>query len=142
MQRLVTNLKKRWAHMKNRIATTLILAILCTAVGAQTTGKSKANDQSDLENFRAMIQQHPRALAELKNNPSVVSTPEFASEYRAVGQYLAEHPQVKDQVRNQLKSNRSILTVLRRNLTSADKGASTEAVGAIPVLGLVGPSQY
>lgn len=91
--------------MKNRIATTLILAILCTAVGAQTTGKSKANDQSDLENFRAMIQQHPRALAELKNNPSVVSTPEFASEYRAVGQYLAEHPQVKDQVRNQLKSN-------------------------------------
>jgi hypothetical protein len=66
---------------------------------AQTAMQPAANDQSELKNFQALIQQHPKALAELKKNPSALGTPQFASRYRRVGQYVQEHRKVVDQVK-------------------------------------------
>jgi hypothetical protein len=47
----------------------------------------------------AFIQEHPRALAELKKDASLIRTAEFATEHKAVGEYLAQHPTVKDELK-------------------------------------------
>lgn len=93
--------------MKIKVAVTLVLAILLSvAGGAQTTGKPAAkNDQSEVSKFQVIIAQHPHVLAVLKKDPSQVFNPDFVKEHRVVGQYLEEHPRLKDQLKEVLKTN-------------------------------------
>ena len=55
--------------------------------------------KKELEQFKAFIQEHPRALDELKKDPSLIRTAAFSEEHRAVGEYLAEHGKVKDELK-------------------------------------------
>jgi hypothetical protein len=64
-------------------------------VAADTAGK----DDEELAGFRTFIREHPRALEELKKDPSLVGKPEFASAHEVVGEYLAKHPAIPDMVR-------------------------------------------
>ena len=74
--------------------------------GKKTGGDSEplffpvAADQENpgLKDFRTFIQEHPRALEELKNNPSLIGKPEFAQEHTVVGEYLTAHPDIAAQV--------------------------------------------
>ena len=76
--------------MKRR---TLILAIAaCCALAAD-------KESDELKQFRVFIQEHPRALEELKADPSLIGKPEFAKEHDVVGEYLSKHPTIKDQVK-------------------------------------------
>ena len=75
-----------------RIAALLGLTALL-ALGAH--GESET-----LSQFRKFIQEHPRALAELKKDPSLLGKPEFAQEHKVVGDYLAQHPGIKDEVKS------------------------------------------
>jgi hypothetical protein len=53
----------------------------------------------ELTAFKAFIQEHPRALDELKKDPSLIGNPKFAETHQVVGEYLAKHPRVKDEVK-------------------------------------------
>lgn len=87
--------------MKKRFAVLLVLFTLhSVALAAQTASKPAEKTYSqELTQFRAFIEQHPRALAELKQDPALISSPDFAKSHRVVGQYLADHPKVKDEVK-------------------------------------------
>ncbi len=56
-------------------------------------------DDQDLKDFRAFIQEHPRALEELKRDPPLLGKAEFAQQHNVVGEYLAKHPAIKDRVK-------------------------------------------
>ena len=108
-------------NMRNSLLTRLILA--CCLVSAclvaplfpQAAQKQSAPAESqEASNFRAFIVQHPRALAELKKDPSLVSKPAYSQDHPVVGQYLAAHPKVKDIV----KANPKFF----ENLTAATPG--------------------
>ena len=93
--------------MKIPVAVTLVLAMILSVAGcAQTTGKPAAkNDQSELPKFQVMIAQHPHILALLKKDPKQVFNPEFDKSHWVVGQFLSEHPRVKDELQEVLKTN-------------------------------------
>jgi hypothetical protein len=56
-------------------------------------------DTDELNQFRTFIQEHPRALDELKKDPTLIAKPEFAQEHKVVGEYLAQHPRVPELVK-------------------------------------------
>jgi hypothetical protein len=87
--------------MKWRSAVFLILVSLpVPALVAQPASKATSEAYSEeLTQFRAFIAQHPRALAELKKDPSLISSPEFVKSHRVVGQYITNHPKVKEGVK-------------------------------------------
>jgi hypothetical protein len=62
-------------------------------------GTLLAQMSANLEDFKKFIQEHPRALAELKKDPSLIRTDAFAAEHKAVGNYLAQHAAVKDELK-------------------------------------------
>ncbi len=85
--------------MRRRIALYVMLACAFPlVVFAQAAPKAAQKTQSELPKFKAFIEQHPRALEELKKDPSLIEKPEFAKSHRVVGQYLAAHPNVKKEV--------------------------------------------
>jgi hypothetical protein len=53
----------------------------------------------ELNQFRTFIQEHPRALDELKKDPSLLGQAEFAQQHKMVGDYLAKHSGIPDQVK-------------------------------------------
>ena len=53
----------------------------------------------ELNQFRTFIQELPRALDELKKDPSLLRKAEFAQQHKMVGDYLAKHPEIPDQVK-------------------------------------------
>jgi tungstate transport system substrate-binding protein len=55
-------------------------------------------ESGELKNFRAFIQEHPKALEELQNDPSLIAKAAFAEEHKVVGDYLAAHPGLKSEV--------------------------------------------
>ena len=85
--------------MKKRIALvlTLVFAVLMTASCAPPPAAK--TDQAEVAQFRSFIQEHPHALQELQANPAAIGTPEFAKQFRGVGQYLADHPQIINYVK-------------------------------------------
>jgi hypothetical protein len=78
----------------------LTLGLLPVATLAQPGSKQSAPAESkEAQAFREFIAQHPRALAELKKDPSLVSKPAFSKDHPVVGQYIAAHPKVKEIVK-------------------------------------------
>jgi len=72
------------------------LALVFVAGTLAVAQKSQTNE---LPPFKTFIQEHPRALDELKKDPSLIGRPEFAAEHKVVGEYLAQHLQVIPQVK-------------------------------------------
>jgi hypothetical protein len=69
-------------------------------LNGQTASKLDNNTvQSDLANFKALIEQHPVAIEALKANPSLLGTPQFARSHRRVGEYIAAHPNLSEEVK-------------------------------------------
>jgi hypothetical protein len=62
-------------------------------------GWSAMAADDELALFKTFIEQHPRALEELKRDPSLIGSPDFAKEHKVVGEYLAKHPSVKGRVK-------------------------------------------
>jgi hypothetical protein len=83
--------------MKRRYALILMLAAPWCAPAADQT------DTRDLAQFKTFIQEHPRALDELRKDPSLIGNPSFAAEHKVVGDYLAQHPRIADEVKTELK---------------------------------------
>jgi hypothetical protein len=52
----------------------------------------------ELPAFKVFIQEHPRALDELKKDPSLIASQDFAKQHKVVGEYLEKHPRVIQQV--------------------------------------------
>jgi tungstate transport system substrate-binding protein len=68
--------------------------------GAEIFFPVAAEDHSqELGQFRAFIQEHPRALDELKKDPSLLGKHEFSDEHKVVAEYLAQHPGIPDLVK-------------------------------------------
>jgi hypothetical protein len=84
------------------ILTAGILAILLSVSGltAQSSPYSLSDEamKKELENFKVFIQEHPRALAELKKDPSLIRSAAFAEEHQVVREYLEQHAKVKDEL--------------------------------------------
>jgi len=57
------------------------------------------NGGSELDQFRVFIQEHPRALDELKRDPSLIGRAEFVKEHKVVGDYLSKHPGIPKEVK-------------------------------------------
>ncbi len=86
------------------ILTAAILAVLlCPVPGlaAQSSPYSSSDPamKKELENFRVFIQEHPRALAELKKDPSLIRSAAFADQHRVVREYLEQHAKVKEELK-------------------------------------------
>ena len=78
----------------------LTLGSLATPALPQATPKQTAPAESqEATAFREFIAQHPKALAELKKDPSLVSKPAFSKDHPVVGRYIAAHPKVKEIVK-------------------------------------------
>ena len=67
--------------MKLRLAFALVLAgVLAISLGAQTTKQpaetksAQHSESKELSRFRDFITQHPKAYAELKKDPSLISS--------------------------------------------------------------------
>src|SRR5215469_9207075 len=73
-----------------------LLALVFVAGTLAVAQKSQTNE---LAPFKTFIQEHPRALDELKKVPSLIGRLEFVAEHKVVGEYLAQHPQVIPQVK-------------------------------------------
>jgi hypothetical protein len=88
-------------NMKNMIAVAILAVTFSGAVLAQLANDKPAGDpmKKELELFKAFIQEHPRALAELKKDPSLIRTKEFADQHQVVGEYLEQHPKIKDELK-------------------------------------------
>jgi hypothetical protein len=83
------------------------------------TDSSDTTAAGDLAEFKAFICEHPRALDELKKDPSLIGDPKFAESHEVVGEYLAAHPQVKDTVK--------AMPHFFDNLTATTKGGKHRA---------------
>jgi tungstate transport system substrate-binding protein len=59
-----------------------------------------APESESLGQFRVFIQEHPKALDELKKDPSLIGKPEFAGTHDVVGDYLRQHPGIADEVKS------------------------------------------
>lgn len=82
------------------VVAALLAQAVCAGVQAQSSGtKSDAAMTKELDEFRVFIQQHPRALAELQKDPSLIRTAAFAEEHQAVREYLENHSAVKEELR-------------------------------------------
>jgi hypothetical protein len=77
-------------HQRARI----VLALLAGIFAQMAYSESAA-----LSQFRTFIREHPRALEELKKDPALIGKAEFAEEHKVVGDFLAQHPGVKDEVK-------------------------------------------
>jgi hypothetical protein len=55
--------------------------------------------QKELENFKVFIQEHPRALAELKKDPALIRSAAFTDEHQVVREYLEQHVKVKEELK-------------------------------------------
>src|SRR5689334_21653683 len=60
---------------------------------------SSADMKKELESFKVFIQEHPRALDELKNDPSLIRTAAFADEHKVVEEYLQQLAAVNDELK-------------------------------------------
>jgi hypothetical protein len=86
------------------ILRTSILALLLFPVCGLLAQSSPYNSsdeamKKELESFKVFIQEHPRALAELKKDPSLIRSAAFAEEHQVVGEYLGQHAKVKEELR-------------------------------------------
>ena len=82
------------------VVAALLAQAVCASVVAQSSGtKSDAAMTKELDDFRVFIQQHPRALAELQKDPSLIRAAAFAEEHQAVREYLENHSAVKEELR-------------------------------------------
>jgi len=67
---------------------------------AQATAKQAAPAESkEAADFREFIAQHPKALAELKKDPSLIAKPAYSKDHPVVGEYIAAHPKIKEIVK-------------------------------------------
>jgi hypothetical protein len=80
--------------MRKRIVLMFVLSFGLFLQGQTASKPGDSASQSELTEFKAFIEQHPHALAALRNNPSQLGTPQFAQNFRAVGQYVAAHPKL------------------------------------------------
>lgn len=62
-------------------------------------GSLLAQISADLTDFKKFIQEHPRALAELKKDPSLIRTTAFADEHKPIGDYLTQHSSIKEDLK-------------------------------------------
>ena len=86
--------------MRLLLACSLVLGPMAVDALPQATPKQSAPAESpEAAQFREFIVQHPKALAELKKDPSLVSKPAYAKEHPVVGEYIAAHPKVKEIVK-------------------------------------------
>ena len=96
-------------------ACSLVLGPLTAPALSQATPKQSTSAESkEAADFREFIAQHPKALAELKKDPSLVSKPAFSKDHPVVGEYISSHPKVKEIV----KANPGFFT----NLTPSTPG--------------------
>lgn len=80
--------------LNKRLRAMGLVAVLAATMAAQTTGQ-KPDMEKELNDFKAFIQEHPRALDELKKDPSLIQTAGFSDEHQAVREYLQAHAKVK-----------------------------------------------
>jgi hypothetical protein len=66
-----------------------------SSFGQATSKQSAPAESKEAADFREFIAQHPKALAELKKDPSLVAKPAFSQDHPVVGEYIAAHPKVK-----------------------------------------------
>jgi hypothetical protein len=86
--------------MTRRFAVVALAQVVCASLLAQSSGaKSDPAMTKELDQFRVFIQQHPRALAELQKDPSLIRTAAFSEEHQAVREYLENHSAVKQELR-------------------------------------------
>ena len=92
--------------MRNSHLTRLMLAagltlapLAAPSLAAGTSKQTAPAESQEATAFREFIAQHPKALAELKKDPSLVSKPAFSKDHPVVGQYIAAHPKVKEIVK-------------------------------------------
>jgi hypothetical protein len=67
----------------------LLVSILISAAALFAAPADTAD--AELAQFKTFIQEHPRALDDLKKDPSLIGNPDFAKEHKVVGEYLAAH---------------------------------------------------
>ena len=77
--------------MNRRMALVFLAAVTSLFAGDK--------DSDELNQFRTFIQEHPRALEEPKKDPSLLGKQQFAQEHKVVGDYLAKHAGVIEQVK-------------------------------------------
>jgi hypothetical protein len=106
---------------KESILKRYLVLFMALAVTGVAVWSAPAADE--LTQFKVFIQEHPRALDELKKDPSLIGNPSFAAEHKVVGEYLAQHPNVKDQVKNELKKAPHFFD----NMTATTKGGEHRA---------------
>jgi hypothetical protein len=94
------------------------LVLLMLAIALSITAADKP-DAAELTRFKTFIEEHPRALDELKKDPSLIANPHFAEADKVVGEYLAKYPKVKDQVKG--------VPHFFDNLTATTKGGEHRA---------------
>jgi hypothetical protein len=66
---------------------------------SSASGSSDATMKKELENFKVFIQEHPRALDELKKDPSLIRSAAFVEEHQVVREYLEQHAKVKEELK-------------------------------------------
>jgi hypothetical protein len=76
------------------------LALVLLLASALSTRAADNAAAKELAEFKVFIQEHPRALDELKKDPSLIRNPKFAEAHQVVGEYLAKHPKVKDEMKS------------------------------------------
>ena len=87
--------------MRLLLACSLVVGPLAAPAFPQAAPKqSAAAESKEAADFRDFIVQHPRALAELKKDPSLVSKPAYSKDHPVVGEYIAAHPKVKEIVKD------------------------------------------
>jgi hypothetical protein len=61
--------------------------------------RRRRQKSDELNQYRTFIQEHPRVLEELKKDPSLLGMEEFAQAHKVVGEYLAKHVGIAEQVK-------------------------------------------
>jgi hypothetical protein len=86
--------------MRLLLACSLVVGPLPAPAFPQAVPKqSAAAESKEAADFRKFVAQHPKALAELKKDPSLISKPAFSKDHPVVGRYIAAHPNVKEIVK-------------------------------------------
>jgi hypothetical protein len=87
--------------MKTFLSAGILAVLLGAVLMAQPSpySSSDAAMKKELESFKVFIQEHPRALAELKKDPSLIRAAAFAEEHQTVREYLEQHAKVKEELK-------------------------------------------
>jgi len=70
-----------------------------SSFGQAAPKQSAPAESKEAADFREFIIQHPKALAELKKDPSLIAKPSYSKDHPVVGEYIAAHPKVKEIVK-------------------------------------------